>query len=516
MIRSQFLKSSLDQVLKHKSVVSQLSLRGHFFQLPGYVNEKMKLSIFSLLIQIIITKQSEKAFEFCPSYSRLRSRVCVCDPKNGSLLSCSVEPMPNSYNPDIERNNYLDLFALKTTQFSPKFEIICPTINGFQPKRVSVELNSLKLKTLTPIYRAFDELLSCEPTVFVMIDLNSVNGGDIEAIGNFNFFNLVEELHFSNIFVKSNSSYMNVKAFNSVRVVHYDKIQDISLVFDNPYRYDGPEDGLYELSISDVNIAGDNFNYLIGHGDGDFIWGIDHFYPKVFQSKNFTNRFFRVKFLSGPKYLHKETLLNLRRISRIHLGSSFLRIEYGTLLNGRVVRAFNIQDYFFSFRDVSSFTTGKCEEIPNFDACVVCFMHQYGFHRLKDKVAALCLSNSSTSKPMKKCYWTSRQSLTHVGGFPVFQPDEDGIEVCESFPEDLREHLNANYSKNYFNYWVKPTTNAVTATIKSSEPQANSERDFLPSFWNRLLELECKGFNVISNTKWLMFSLFISSKLASI
>ena len=473
----------------------------------------MKISIFSLLIQIRITKQSELAFEFCSSDSRLRSRLCVCDPKNGSLLSCSVEQMPSYYNPDIERINYLDLFALKTTQFSPKFEIICLPTNGSQPKGVSVELNRLKFKALTPIFRALDDILSCKPTIFTMINLNSVNDGDIEAISSFNFFKIVKELYFSNIIVRSNNSYMSVKAFNPVRVVNYDKIQDISLVFDNPYRYDGPEDGVYELSISDVNIAGNKFNYLIRPGDGKFSWGIDHFYPKIFQS-NFTDSFLRVKFLSGPKYLHKETLFNLRRISRIHLGRSFLRIEYGTLLNGGIGKALFIQDY--SFSDVSSFTTGKCEEIPNWDACVVCFMHQYGFHRVKDKVAALCLSNSPTSKPMKKCYWTPRQNLTQVGGFPVFQPDEDGIEVCESFPDDLRDHLNRNDTKSYVNYWVKPSTNAITATIKSSEPPANSEHDFLSSFWDILLELKCKGFNVKCNTKWLMCSWFISSKLASI
>ena len=82
----------------------------------------MKLSIISLLIQFMITKQSEINFEFRSSYSRLRSRLCLCDPKNGSLLSCSVEPMPNSYNPDIERINFIDRFALKTFQFSPSLK----------------------------------------------------------------------------------------------------------------------------------------------------------------------------------------------------------------------------------------------------------------------------------------------------------------------------------------------------------------------------------------------------------
>ena len=114
--------------------------------------------------------------------------------------------------------------------------------------------------------------------------------------------------------------------------------------------------------------------------------------------------------------------------------------------------AFFVQGQILSFRDVSSLTTGKCEEIPNFDACVVCFMHQYGFHRVKDKVAALCLSNSSASKPMQKCYWTPRLNLTEIGGFQDFQPDEDGFEGCESFPEDLREQLNTNDAKDYFNY----------------------------------------------------------------
>ena len=113
-----------------------------------------------------------------------------------------------------------------------------------------------------------------------------MNGGDIEAISSFGFFNLVEELYFSNIILRSNNTYM--KAFSSVRAVHYDKTEDISLVFENPYRY---EDDLNELSISDVNIAGNNFNYLIRHGDGDFTWGIDYFYPKIFKSKNFTKFF---------------------------------------------------------------------------------------------------------------------------------------------------------------------------------------------------------------------------------
>ena len=157
-----------------------------------------------------------------------------------------------------------------------------------------------------------------------MIILNSVNGSDIEAISNFDFFNLVEELSFSNIILRSNITYMNVRAFSSVRVVHYDKFQDISLVFENPYHY---EDGLYELSISDVNIAGNMFKFLIRPGNSEFGWGIDHFYPKMFQSENYTYSFLRVNFLSSPKYLHKGTLFNMRRISRIHFERSFLRIE---------------------------------------------------------------------------------------------------------------------------------------------------------------------------------------------
>ena len=48
---------------------------------------------------------------------------------------------------------------MKTTQFSPMFKKFCPRTNGSQQEGVSVEFNRMKCKTLTPTYRAFDDML---------------------------------------------------------------------------------------------------------------------------------------------------------------------------------------------------------------------------------------------------------------------------------------------------------------------------------------------------------------------
>ena len=76
-------------------------------------------------------------------------------------------------------------------------------------------------------------------------------------------------------------------------------------------------------------------------------------------------------------------------------------------MNGDSFKATRIQNWCSAnSTDSSLFRTGKCEQISSVEACEVCFMHQYGLHRVKDNVPGLCYTESQTAKPMHKCYCT--------------------------------------------------------------------------------------------------------------
>ena len=128
-------------------------------------------------------------------------------------------------------------------------------------------------------------------------------------------------------------------------------------------------------------------------------------------------------------YFPKEILMFCKETGTFFLSNRLNRIEYGSITSddkANIQRIFKKDpqgnsydgnqlrfDVRQGFLD-SNWTNGPCQNFVSLEkpdllfACEICFMHQYGLHRTKDNVSALCDGTSTrtiNSSDMKKCYW---------------------------------------------------------------------------------------------------------------
>ena len=144
-------------------------------------------------------------------------------------------------------------------------------------------------------------------------------------------------------------------------------------------------------------------------------------YPRFFQLLGSGNKMPSI-FIEGPTFLTKDVLSYLNS-AWVQLSLSRLeRIEYGTISHGEefFIDAIRLSEeypfiHFGKNRNETVqarfFLDGDCTALNaicgvGFEACIICFMHQYGLHKTNDNVESLCgQTTTPVSLKMKKCYW---------------------------------------------------------------------------------------------------------------
>ena len=400
----------------------------------------LHLSLCSILLKTTLNFSDN----LCKTNLGVKSR-CECD--GNTVLRC------HSYT-GMKNVVFISMKSLLATKISPAFEISCTfTLEGIQPDYVTVLLYNLKFDGLQNLFRAFDQIGNCQPHRIVISRMPFLLPADVETLTRSRFFPRLQGLIVRNSFSKAGQAVLDLRGFKEVSSLTLNDLHDVSVILANPIHYTGNINASNFL-IQNTKIIGDNLTHIVSTGSSNtsFSWGVDYYYPRIIQPKNAPsqNHSNYVDFRSGPLYLPKETFFNARKITSIKLGRSFSRLEYGTLHSEGVFKAEFIQSKFkLQKQDADFFLLGECELISDENICELCFMHEYGLHRVKDNVPGLCFSRSPTSKPMQKCYWTQPENLTIVENFTIYQPKNEGITVCDNLPEDLLNYFNGvDYSRS--------------------------------------------------------------------
>ena len=92
----------------------------------------------------------------------------------------------------------------------------------------------------------------------------------------------------------------------------------------------------------------------------------------------------------------------------------------------------------------------NCKDLPSFQ-CQLCFMHNFGLHKIKDNVAQLCSSRSTIPPSMsRQCYWDDPIVVTQLPGLPLLGPllDEGRSPNCPPTNFNQRSIREQKFSAN--------------------------------------------------------------------
>ncbi|XP_075246427.1 uncharacterized protein LOC142339943 [Convolutriloba macropyga] len=152
---------------------------------------------------------------------------------------------------------------------------------------------------------------------------------------------------------------------------------------------------------------------------------------------------------TAPKILTKEFLLHAGAVTLLCLPDTLEQIEYGALSTMKDMKAIYIGLYSpnwdVTFKhgctDVLDFAemtnhglwfSQNCKDLPSFH-CQLCFMHNFGLHKIKDNVAHLCSSRSTIPPSMtRQCYWDDPIVVSQLPALPLLGPliDESRTPNC--------------------------------------------------------------------------------------
>ena len=138
-----------------------------------------------------------------------------------------------------------------------------------------------------------------------------------------------------------------------------------------------------------------------------------YFYPRIFGSPDYNISFVTAKFLSGPDYFWKETTARAGFISKLCIPQTVSRIEFGSLANETDLLVGELcvcgaekcdESHIFTNESEQFWLTRNCTQFSE-AICAICFMHQTGLHREKDKVDQICKGEVDITTPIRHCYW---------------------------------------------------------------------------------------------------------------
>ena len=171
---------------------------------------------------------------------------------------------------------------------------------------------------------------------------------------------------------------------------------------------------------------------------------------------------------TAPKILTKEFLLHAGAVTLLCLPDTLEQIEYGALSTMKDMKAYYIGRYssnwdrtfrhgcpeVVDFADKTNHNRWfslNCKDLPGFQ-CQLCFMHNFGLHKIKDKVVQLCSSRSTIPPSMsRQCYWDDPIVVTQLPpAYPLLGAllDEDRSPNCPPSNFNQMSILDKTFSAN--------------------------------------------------------------------
>ena len=294
-----------------------------------------------------------------------------------------------------------------------------------------------------------------------------------------NKYQPVFEVEINSSFLQ-NSSNLHISKFAE----KFDKTMLINLynnfITENPFVMNNNSGLLVENSL-----AAQNFINIIVTNDQTsnevFLdWNNKQFFPQLYKEIDAAKNFF-INLTGSVVYLQKEILYNIGTIETLKVGKDVQRIEFGTIATPKKVLVNNFidpdtnQKYFLKSYDRDNFLRSKCSEISLQFVCEICYMHQYGLHKSKNKIPTLCQAKIVPEIPLKKCYWRDAQpipeSLCHynVDQSRLNNEASSGVRTCAAIPEDIQDFLNT-LPKQRGNC-VNPTTLTTKPGVTTKSPK---------------------------------------------
>ena len=370
---------------------------------------------------------------------------CLCN-ENSKITVCKIV----GQGADIP--SLLKIRNLVADEFHESFKIQLPDVNEeLDTIRLDIKLESLQIRNVTLLFAKLAEKWKLLEIISIKIrNMSKLIPQEIERIPQIIQLSSMTTFYISDCFgdIKTDAI-LDLDSFNFAHIFKAVGLKNVEVLFSDPFRAAFSHSSSY-YEVKKLKIANHTTNYLLTRQHEKFVWGVKEFYPTFLLDKTYADELesFYVEMYDGPKYLTKDMLYYVPKITSIYFGVILERIEYGTLVLGnswlKLTQLVTDKGTVNMHKFGISFEAGDCHLIENLEICEICMMHQYGLHRVKDSVRKLCEAKKLPPNDLKLCYW--RDPLPVPSSVEAHRIDQSssqyGVEVCEEIPEDVRKFLS--------------------------------------------------------------------------
>ena len=388
---------------------------------------------------LLVFKTLCGANEDCHLTDGRKTNNCQCS--NTDIMSCKIERFHNS-----DKTYYINVSKIVADAFNSQFEMSKKPSDALE---LYVYLDTL---TVTEMGEGFVHSLNNylnndgQNIETVHISFSNLPNLDsfklyrqISQVCGTNSEDRVFKVKLDNIF-KVSQSFFELDSFTSCA----SSIEVLNMP--TPLRTDG---FLNLMNVENFTMENTELFYEINSvylspKVNNINWEIStNFFPEFYQTEKVEKFYTNLNLTGNEKatFLHKEVFFYTSSVNLFHLSEYIVRIEYGAFsLPGKFKQFFcqEVSANCNSTEKETFFLDGNCHLLDQ-KLCEICFMHQYGFHRMYDKLAKRCARKEPIQNLMQKCFWREIQpipeSMTNLPIEKLWLDTE--IKTCRAFPFDI-------------------------------------------------------------------------------